>query len=91
MKTISKDSKTFKIFTALQNGDKLTAAQAEKRFGVKNLAAEASRIRQHGYAVYANSRKAGNGVTVTEYELGRPSREIVALGYLARNMGLSLA
>ena len=91
MKTISKDSKTFKIFTALQNGDKLTAAQAEKRFGVKNLAAEASRIRQHGYAVYANSRKAGNGVTVTEYELGRPSREIVALGYMARNMGLSLA
>ena len=91
MKTISKESKTFKIFTALQNGDKLTPAQAEKRFGVKNLAAEASRIRQHGYAVYANSRKAGNGVTVTEYELGRPSREIVALGYMARNMGPSLA
>jgi cobalamin biosynthesis protein CbiG len=91
MKRISKDSKTFKIFTALQNGDKLTASQAEKRFGVKNLAAEASRLRQAGYAVYANSRKAGNGVTVTEYELGRPSREIVALGYLARNMGMTLA
>jgi len=89
--TFSKDSKTFKIFTALRNGDKLTASQAEKRFGVKNLAAEASRIRQNGYAVYTKSRKAGNGVTVTEYELGNPSREIVALGYLAKSMGFSVA
>jgi hypothetical protein len=90
MKFISKDTKTFKVFTALYNGAKLTQSQAEKRFGVKNLSAEASRIRQAGYAVYANTRKAGNGVTVREYELGRPSREIVALGYKARNAGMTL-
>jgi hypothetical protein len=90
MKTISKDTKTFKLFTALKAGEKLTPAEAEKRFGIKNIAAEASRIRQHGYAVYANSRKAGNNVVVTEYELGRPSREIVALGYLAKNLGMSV-
>jgi hypothetical protein len=90
MKFISKETKTHKVFTALQAGQKLTASEAKKRFGVGNLAAEASRIRQHGYAVYANSRKAGNGVTVTEYELGRPSREIVALGYLAKSMGMTL-
>ena len=88
--TFSKDSKTFKIFTALKAGDKLTQSEAAKRFGVKNLAAEASRIRQNGYAVYANSRKAGNGVTVTEYEMGRPSREIVALGYKAKAMGITI-
>ena len=40
--------------------------------------------------MYANTRKAGNGVTVTEYELGRPSREIVALGYMAKAKGLTL-
>ena len=90
MKRISKDTKTFKIFNALYNGDTLTAAQAEKRFGVKNLSAEASRIRQNGYAVYSNSRKAGNGVTVTEYVMGKPSREIVALGYKAKALGISL-
>lgn len=90
MKMISKESKTFKVFNALMNGDKLTASQAEKRFGVKNLAAEASRIRQNGYAVYSKTRTAGNGVTVTEYELGRPSREIVALGYKAKAMGLTV-
>ncbi len=90
MKRISKTTKTYKLFSALQTGEKLTASEAAKRFGIKNIAAEASRIRQAGYAVYANTRTAGNNVQVTEYELGRPSREIVALGYLAKSMGMSL-
>jgi hypothetical protein len=90
MKRINLETKTGKVFTALQAGQKLTASEAKKRFGVGNLSAEASRIRQAGYAVYANSRTAGNGVTVTEYELGRPSRQIVALGYKAAAMGITL-
>ena len=90
MKFISKDTKTFKVFNALYNGAKLTQSQAEKRFGVKNLSAEVSRIRQSGYAVYGKTRKAGNGVVVREYELGRPSREIVALGYKAKALGITL-
>lgn len=87
--TFSKDTKTFKVFSALKAGDVLTAAEARKRFGVGNLAAEASRIRQNGYAVYSNTRTAGNGVRVTEYVMGQPSREIVALGYKAKAMGLT--
>jgi len=90
MKFISKETKTYKVFNALYNGETLTASQAEKRFGVKNLSAEASRIRANGYAVYANTRKAGNGVTVTEYEMGNPSREIVALGYKAKALDITL-
>lgn len=90
MKNFNPETKTFKLFNALYSGEKVTASQAEKRFGIKNIGAEASRIRSHGYAVYANQRTAGNGVTVTEYEMGRPSREIVALGYKAKAMGLSL-
>ena len=90
MKRFNPETKTFKVFNALYNGEVLTAAQARKRFGVGNLSAEVTRIRQNGYAVYANQRTAGNGVTVTEYELGKPSREIVALGYKAKAMGLTL-
>ena len=88
MKHINPETKTFKVFQALQKGESLTAADARKRFGVGNLAAEASRIRQHGFAVYANSRKAGNGVQVTEYVLGKPSRKVVAAGYRALALGL---
>lgn len=89
MKRVNMKSKTGKAFAAFQSGKKLTASQA-KKMGIGNIAAEASRLRQAGYAVYANSRTAANGVTVTEYELGRPSREIVALGYKAKAMGITL-
>jgi hypothetical protein len=54
------------------------------------LSAEASRIRRSGYAIYSNTRKAGNGVQVTEYVMGQPSREIVALGYKAKALGITL-
>jgi hypothetical protein len=89
MKRLNPKSKTFKVFNALYNGASLTAAQA-KKMGIGNLAAEASRIRQQGYAVYTNTRKAGNGVAVTEYVMGKPSREIVALGYKAKALGITL-
>jgi hypothetical protein len=90
MKFFNPETKTYKLFNALYQGQKLTASEAQKRFGIKNIAAEASRIRQNGYAVYANTRTAGNGVTVTEYEMGKPSREIVALGYKAKSLGITL-
>ena len=88
MKFFNPETKTYKLFEALYNGQAVTAAQAAKRFGIKNISAEVSRIRQSGYAVYANSRTAGNGVTVTEYVIGKPSRAIVAAGYKAMSLGL---
>ena len=89
MKRFNPKTKTFKVFNALYNGEALTNSKA-KKMGVGNLGAEVSRIKQNGYAVYTNSRKAGNGVRVTEYVMGKPSREIVALGYAAKSKGLTV-
>ena len=88
MMRFNPETKTFKLFNALRNGEAISASQAEKRFGIKNISAEVSRVRQAGFAVYANSRKAGNGVQVTEYVIGKPSRKLVAAGYKAMAMGL---
>ena len=88
MKRFNPDTKTFKLFNAMYNGEKVTASAAEKRFGIKNISAEVSRIRANGYAVYANKRTAGNHVEVTEYEIGTPSRKLVAAGYKAMALGL---
>ena len=85
---INEGTKTHKLFTALKSGDKVTASQAEKRFGIKNISADVSRIRQAGFAVYANNRTAGNHVDVTEYEIGQPSRKLIAAGYKAMALGL---
>jgi hypothetical protein len=82
----TKTGKAFKVLVL--DGEKLTASEAKKRFGIGNLSAEVSRIRQGGFAIYANSRKAGNGVQVTEYVHGKPSRRVIAAGYKALAMGL---
>ena len=87
MKFINPETRTYRVFQALQSGKALTASQATK-MGVKNLSAEITRVRQHGFAVYTNSRKAGNGVQVTEYVLGKPSRKLVAAGYRALALGI---
>ena len=87
MKFINPETKTFRVFRALQDGKALTASQA-KKMGIGNLGAEVHRIRQHGFAVYTNSRTAGNGVQVTEYVMGKPSRNLVAAGYRALAVGI---
>jgi hypothetical protein len=88
MKHFNPETKTFKLFNAMYNGEAVTASAASKRFGIKNISAEVSRIRQNGYAVYANTRVAGNNAKVTEYVIGKPSRAIVAAGYKAMSVGL---
>jgi hypothetical protein len=88
VKLINPETKTFKVFQALRTGESLTESKARK-MGVGNLRAEVSRLRnEHGFCVYANTRKAGNGVTVTEYQMGKPSRKLIAAGYRAIAAGL---
>lgn len=96
MSTISVKIKNFdlktkqgKLFQALvMNRETLTPAQISKRFGIKNPTATISDIRARGYAIYGNQRKAGNGVTVTEYRHGEASRKMVAIAYKAMAAGL---
>ena len=86
---INENTKTYRLFQALHSGEAVSPASAEHRFGIKNMSAEVSRIRAAGFAVYANQRKAGNGVQVTEYVIGKPSRKLVAAGYRAMALGLA--
>jgi hypothetical protein len=83
-------TKQGKLFQALVlDGETLTASQISKRFSIKNPRATVSEIRYAGYPVYANTRKAGNGVRVTEYKHGKASRKLVAAGYKALAMGIA--
>ena len=84
-------TKQGKLFKALVlEGETLTEAAIAKRFGIANPTATISVIRQRGYAVYANPRKAGNGVQVTEYRHGNASRKMVALAYKAQALGITV-
>ena len=82
-------TKQGKLFNALVlNGETLSASQIAKRFSIKNPTATISEIRHAGFAIYADKRVAGNGVQVTEYRHGTPSRRLVAAGYKALAKGL---
>jgi len=85
------ETKQGKLFKALViDRETLTESQIQKRFGIKNPTATISVIRHRGYAVYANNRKAGNGVEVTEYRHGNASRKLTALAYKAQAMGITV-
>lgn len=89
LKNFDLKTKQGKLFKALVlDGETLTEAQMTKRFGLKNPTATVSSIRQRGFAIYADSRRANNGVRVTEYKYGEPSRKMVALAYRAMAAGL---
>ncbi len=91
LKRFDLETKQGKLFKALVlDREVLTPAQMTKRFGIKNPTATVSDIRQRGYAIYANSRKAGNGVQVTEYKYGEASRKMVALAYKAQSLGITI-
>lgn len=91
LKKFKEDTKQYKLFKALViDGETLTESAISKRFGIANPTATISQIRQRGYAVYANPRKAGNGVQVTEYRHGEASRKLVALAYKAQSLGITL-
>jgi Helix-turn-helix domain len=89
LKKINLKTKQGKLFKALvMDREVLTPSAITKRFGIKNPRATISNIRYSGYAIYANRRRARNGVDVTEYHYGEASREMVIAAYRAMSVGL---
>ena len=89
LKSFDLGTKQGKLFKALVlDRETLSEATIAKRFGIKNPTATISVIRSRGFAIYANNRKAGNGIEVTEYRHGEASRKMVAAAYKAMSMGL---
>jgi len=56
----------------------LSVAQARARFGIQNVAARISELRQEGYAIYTNMKTRGDGSKVAVYRLGTPSKSFKA-------------
>ena len=90
MKYFNPETKTYKLFKKLKDGKVISEAYARNKLDIQNLSAEVSRVRAHGYAVYRKTRIAANNTKVVEYEMGKPSREIIALGYKAKALGITL-
>ena len=87
--SINKNTKAAALLAALKEGRTFTPSQAKKELGIGNIRAEATRLRQAGYAVYAtHPHKRTGGIKRTAYLLGTPSRKVIAAGYAALAQGL---
>lgn len=77
-------TKRERLLEAFKSGEVLTAKQIAARFGIANPTATISDIRMRdGYAIYANEHVDTRGRVSTKYEIGYPSRRVVAAGYRA--------
>lgn len=85
---INPNTKTHSLLEAFEQGQTVTKTSALTQFGIRNLSAEVSRIRQSGRAIYANRKQTGKGEQVTVYRMGKPSRELIAAGYRALAQGI---
>jgi hypothetical protein len=72
-------TKTEKLLNAFQSGARLTSKQIAARFGLKNPTAAIHQLRSEGHMIYFNSRK----TMASYFNLGKPTREIVAAGFRA--------
>jgi predicted ArsR family transcriptional regulator len=66
-----------RMLTSLKQNDTFTVKQAQQRFGIKNVYARISELRQEGYCIYTNPKKMHDGKKTFVYRLGKPNREMV--------------
>jgi hypothetical protein len=57
-----------------------TVAQAQARFGIKNVAARINELREEGHSIYTNTKTLSNGRKISFYRLGTPSKKVIAAG-----------
>lgn len=81
-KTIkSKTSRNSKATKALLEGNILTPAQIRARYKLANPYDVAYRMRKNGHCVYTNPRELVTGKQTSEYVIGQPSKDMVALAH----------
>jgi hypothetical protein len=54
-----------------------TTEQARRRFGITNVAARIDELRQEGHVIYTNTKYNAEGVKVSYYRMGKPTKALV--------------
>ena len=75
MKLSAKD-KMLNALKQTQGYNTFTTAQAQRRFGIQNVAARIEELRKEGNCIYTNT-KVVDGKKVSYYRLGTPTKALV--------------
>lgn len=77
-------SKTSKLIAALERGEKLTLAQVQARYRLKDPAVAMSDLRlRNGYAIESEYFTDSKGRVSRKWFLGQVPKKVAALGYRA--------
>lgn len=79
MSKLSAKEKMLNALTKTEGYNTFTTAQARKRFGIMNVAARISELRQDGHAIYLNTRKLEDGRKIAFYRLGTPTKRMAKM------------
>ena len=76
MKTLSTKQKMLAALKQTSGYNTFTTKQAQRRFGIQNVAARIDELRKEGNCIYTNT-KTVDGQKVAYYRLGTPSKALV--------------
>lgn len=76
MTTLSAKQKMLAALKQTSGYNTFTTKQAQRRFGIQNVAARIDELRQEGNCIYTNT-KVVDGKKVAYYRLGTPSKAMV--------------
>lgn len=76
-KNLSAKQKMLAALNQTEGYNTFTTKQAQRRFGIQNVAARIDELRQEGNCIYTNFRKNSEGKKVAYYRLGTPSKALV--------------
>jgi hypothetical protein len=74
--TINPGTKTYKLFSALSNGERISASQAAKRFGIKNMSVLKSAVFVKWFCCVRKHTPSRQRRQVTEYRIGSSKPQI---------------
>jgi len=77
MTTLSAKQKMLAALKQTSGYNTFTTKQAQRRFGIQNVAARIDELRKEGNVIYTNSRTLEDGRKVTYYRLGTPTKALV--------------
>jgi hypothetical protein len=69
-KQLSAKQKILNYLSKSEGYNTLTVAQARARFGIQNVSARISELRQEGHCIYTNTVRRGDGTKVRAYRHG---------------------
>tara|TARA_R110000868_G_scaffold163660_1_gene395969 strand:- start:1001 stop:1273 length:273 start_codon:yes stop_codon:yes gene_type:complete len=80
---MSVKNKILSFLSKKEGYNTLTVAQAQSRFGVRNVSARIGELREEGHSIYTNTKTLSDGRKISFYRMGKPSKKVVAAGIMA--------